>query len=81
MFDEDVLEGRTLISKIIVFLSAAVFIMISIQPIANPVASAAAQGMAFTSPVGPTIFRVSFAGILLGGAAFLAYSLFSSADR
>ena len=63
------------ISRVIVLLSAAIFVMISIQPLANPAASAAAQGIAFTSSVGPTIFRVSFAGIPLGCAAFLGWCL------
>jgi hypothetical protein len=66
------------ISKLIVLLSTAIFIMISLQPIAHPADAAAAQGIAFTSPLGPTVFRVAFAGIPLGCAAFLAYCLLSS---
>jgi hypothetical protein len=65
------------ISKLIVLMSAAVFIMISIEPLAHPAANAAAQGIAFTSSLGATIFRVSFAGFPLGCAAFLAYCLLS----
>ncbi len=66
------------ISKIIVLMSAAVFIMIAVEPLAHPAANAAGQGIAFTSPLGPTVFRVSFAGFPLGCAAFLAYCLLSS---
>jgi hypothetical protein len=65
------------ISKVIVLLSTAIFVMISIEPLAHPAASAAAQGIAFTSPLGATLFRVSFAGFPLGCAAFLAYCLLS----
>ena len=66
------------ISKVIVLLSTAVFIMISVQPIANPMASAASQGLEFTSSLGPTVFRVAFAGIPLGCAAFMVYCLLSN---
>jgi hypothetical protein len=65
------------ISKMIVLLSAAVFVMISIEPLVHPAANAAAQGIVFTSSLGATIFRVSFAGFPLGCAAFLAYCLLS----
>jgi hypothetical protein len=65
------------ISKVIVLMSTAVFIMISIEPLAHPAANAAAQGIAFTSSLGATIFRVSFAGFPLGCAAFLVYCLLS----
>jgi len=66
------------IGKVVILLPAAILIAISVQPIAHPAAAAAAQGMAFTSSLGPTVFRVSFAGIPLGCAAFLAYCLLSS---
>ena len=66
------------ISKVIVLLSTAIFIVISVQPIAHPAATAAQQGIAFTSSLGPTVFRVAFAGFPLGCAAFLAYCLLSS---
>ena len=66
------------ISKAIVLMSAAIFIMIAVDPLAHPAANAAAQGIAFTSPLGSTVFRVSFAGFPLGCAAFLAYCLLSS---
>jgi hypothetical protein len=65
------------ISKVIVLMSTAVFIMISIEPLAHPATNAAAQGIAFTSSLGATLFRVSFAGFPLGCAAFLAYCLLS----
>jgi hypothetical protein len=61
-----------------VLLSAAIFIMISVQPLAHPAVAAAEQGIRFTSSLGPTVFRVAFAGIPLGCAAFLAYCLLSS---
>jgi hypothetical protein len=66
------------ISKVIVLLSAAIFIMISVQPLAHPAVAAAEQGIRFTSSLGPTVFRVAFAGIPLGCAVFLAYCLLSS---
>ena len=66
------------ISKAIVLTAAAIFIMIAVDPLAHPAANAAAQGIAFTSPLGSTVFRVSFAGFPLGCAAFLAYCLLSS---
>ena len=66
------------ISRVILLLSTAVFIMISIQPVADPVATAAAQGIAFTSALGATVFRVSFGGFPLGCAVFLVYCLISS---
>jgi hypothetical protein len=66
------------INKLILLLPAAVFLIISIEPLAHPAANAAAQGIALTSPVGATIFRVSFAGFPLSCAAFLAYCLWST---
>ena len=66
------------IGKVIVLLSTTIFAVISVQPITHPAVSAAAQGLAFTSSLGPTVFRVAFAGFPLGCAAFLAYCLLSS---
>ena len=66
------------ISKVIVLLSAAIFTLISFQPLVHPAASAAEQGMAFTSSLGPTVFRVAFAGFPLGCAAYLVYCLSSN---
>jgi hypothetical protein len=66
------------ISKVIVLLSTVIFIVISFQPIAHLAATAAGQGIAFTSPLGPTVFRVAFAGFPLGCAAFLVNCLLSS---
>jgi hypothetical protein len=66
------------ISKVIVLMSAAIFVMIAFEPLAHPAANAAAQGIAFTSSLGLTVFRVSFAGFPLGCAAFLACCLLSS---
>ena len=66
------------IGKVLILLSTAIFIMISIQPIAHPAANAAAQGIAFTSSLGSTVFRVSFGGFPLGCAVFLVYCLISS---
>jgi hypothetical protein len=63
------------IGKVIMLLSTAIFLMISMEPLAHPAADAAAQGIAFTSSLGATLFRVSFAGFPLGCAAFLAYCL------
>ncbi len=66
------------ISKVIVLMSAAIFVMIAVEPLAHPLANAAAQSIAFTSSLGLTVFRVSFAGFPLGCAAFLAYCLLSN---
>jgi hypothetical protein len=66
------------INKVIVLLSAAIFTAISFQPIVHPAAAAAEQGVAFTSSLGPTVFRVAFGGFPLGCAAFLVYCLLSS---
>jgi hypothetical protein len=65
------------IGKVIVLMSTTIFIMISVQPFVHPAANAAAQGIAFTSSIGPTLFRVSFAGFPLGCATFLIYCLLS----
>jgi hypothetical protein len=64
-------------SKVIILLCTAIFIMITIQPFAHPAADAASQGIAFTNPAGATFYRVSFAGFPLGCAAFLIYCLVS----
>jgi hypothetical protein len=66
------------ISKVILLLPTAIFVAISVPPIIHPAAAAAAEGFAFTSSLGPTVFRVHFAGFPLGCAAFLAYCLLSS---
>jgi hypothetical protein len=66
------------ISKVIVLISTAIYVMISIDPLLHPAANAATQGIAFTSALGATLFRVSFAGFPLGCAAFLAYCLASN---
>jgi hypothetical protein len=65
------------ISKVVVLLCTAIFVAISVQPLLHPAASAASQGIAFTSSLGLTIFRVSFAGFPLGCAGFLVYCLVS----
>lgn len=66
------------ISKIILLLPIAIFLAISLEPIIHAAAAAAVEGFAFTSSLGPTVFRVHFAGFPLGCAAFLAYCLLSS---
>ena len=66
------------IGKVLMLLSMAIFVMISIQPLAHPAANAAAQGIAFTSSLGSTVFRVSFGGFPLGCAVFLVYCPISS---
>ena len=66
------------LGKVIVLSSTAIFVMISIDPLLHAATSAAAQDIAFTSSLGATIFRVSFAGFPLGCAAFLAYCLVSA---
>ena len=53
------------ISKFILLPPTAIFIMISVRHVAHPVAEAALQGIAFTNPLGATVFRVGFAGFPL----------------
>ena len=66
------------ISKFILLPPTAIFIMISVRHLAHPVAEAALQGIAFTNPLGATVFRVGFAGFPLGCAAFFAYCLLTN---
>lgn len=66
------------LNKAILLMCTAIFVMISLEPLAHPAANAATQGIAFASSLGATIFRVSFAGFPLGCAAFLVYCLFSA---
>ena len=53
------------LNKAILLMCTAIFVLISLEPLAHPAATAATQGIAFTSSLGATIFRVSFAGFLL----------------
>lgn len=46
------------ISKLILLPPTAIFIMIAVQHLAKPAAMAAAEGFAFTSPVGPTVKKL-----------------------
>ena len=46
------------ISKLILLPPTAIFIMIAVQHLAKPAAMAAAEGCAFTSPVGPTVNKL-----------------------
>jgi hypothetical protein len=66
------------ISRLILLLPTAIFIMVGVRHLAQPAAMAAAQGFAFTSPVGPTVFRAALGGFPLGCAAFLIYCLASN---
>jgi hypothetical protein len=65
------------ISRVILVPFIAIFTMIAVRHLAHPAAMAAQQGLAFVSPVGPTVFRSGFAGFPLGCAVFLAYCILS----
>jgi len=62
-------------SKSILLPPAAILAMVGVRNLAHPEEQAAERGIAFTSPLGATIYRVGFAGFPLGCAAFLAYCL------
>jgi hypothetical protein len=49
--------------------------MVGVRNLAHPGVQAAQRGIAFTNPLGATIYRVGFAGFPLGCAAFIAYCL------
>ena len=65
------------ISKLILLPPTTIFCLIALRYITSPVASAAAQGIAFSSPLGVTIGRVGLGGFPLGSALFLATCLAS----
>ncbi|MGB8403182.1 MAG: hypothetical protein WCE30_03785 [Mycobacterium sp.] len=63
------------ISKAILLPSMAILTMVGVRNLARPGEQAAERGLAFTDPLGATIYRVGFAGFPLGCAAFIAYCL------
>ncbi len=63
------------ISKAILLPPTAILIMVGLRNLAHPEVQAAERGIAFTNPLGATIYRVGFAGFPLGCAAFIAYCL------
>ena len=63
------------ISKVILLPPAAILTMVGVRNLAHPEVQAAERGIAFTNPLGATIYRVGFAGFPLGCAAFIAYCL------
>ena len=63
------------ISKFILLPPSAILIMVGVRNLAHPEEQAAERGLAFTNPLGATIYRVGFAGFPLGCAAFLAFCL------
>jgi hypothetical protein len=63
------------ISKFILLPPSAILIMVGVRNLAHPEVQAAERGLAFTNPLGATIYRLGFAGFPLGCAAFLAYCL------
>ncbi len=63
------------ISKFILLPPSAILIMVGLRNLAYPEVQAAERGLAFTNPLGATIYRVGFAGFPLGCAAFLAFCL------
>ncbi|WP_319448726.1 MULTISPECIES: hypothetical protein [unclassified Mycobacterium] len=65
-------------SKAILLPPAAILTMVGVRNLAHPKEQAAERGIAFTNPLGATIYRVGFAGFPLGCAAFLAYCLRSN---
>ena len=62
-------------SKSVLLPPAAILTMVGVRNLAHPEEQAAERGIAFTNPLGATIYRVGFAGFPLGCAAFLAYCL------
>jgi hypothetical protein len=65
------------IIRLILLPPTVIFTLIAIRYITHPVASAAAQGIAFNSGLGVTIARVGFGGFPLACAIFLATCLVS----
>ena len=63
------------ISKFILLPPTAILTMVGVRHLAHPEVQAAEKGLAFTNPLGVTIYRVGFAGFPLGCAAFFAYCL------
>jgi hypothetical protein len=62
-------------SKFILLPPTAILIAVGVRHLAHPEVQAAERGIAFTKPLGATIYRVGFAGFPLGCAAFFAYCL------
>jgi hypothetical protein len=62
-------------SKAILLPPTAILTMVGVRNLAHPEEQAAERGIAFTNPLGATIYRVGFAGFPLGCAAFIAYCL------
>lgn len=62
-------------SKLILLPPSAILIMVGVRNLAHPEREAAERGIAFTNPLGATVYRVGFAGFPLGCAAFIAYCL------
>jgi hypothetical protein len=62
-------------SKAILLPPTAILTMVGVRNLAHPEEQAAERGIAFTNPLGSTIYRVGFAGFPLGCAAFIAYCL------
>ena len=63
------------ISNVILLPPTAILTMVGVRNLAHPEVQAAERGIAFTNPLGATIYRVGFAGFPLGCAAFIAYCL------
>ena len=63
------------ISKFILLPPTAILTMVGVRNLAHPEVQAAERGIAFTNPLGATIYRVGFAGFPLGCAGFIAYCL------
>jgi hypothetical protein len=62
-------------SKVILLPPTVILTMVGVRNLVHPEEQAAERGIAFTNPLGATIYRVGFAGFPLGCAAFLAYCL------
>jgi hypothetical protein len=65
------------LTRLILLPPTVIFTLIALRYIAHPAASAAAQGITFTSGLGVTIARVGFGGFPLGCAIFVATCLIS----
>ena len=53
-------------SKSVLLPPAAILTMVGVRNLAHPKEQAAERGIAFTSPLGATIYRVGFAGFPAG---------------
>lgn len=70
-------RATTVLTRVPMVGLTIVLTLIAFRYLINPIAAAAAAGIAFTSPGGITVARVGFAGFPLAFAAFFLSCLFS----